>query len=289
MNFAALLLFADFVSGHYASALVGLVCLGLFLGAAFSGLHAKSWLKKLRETYSSGSTDFVKVSLLKAEVQLSSYLDRLNKLLVHLEEEFSRDLDRWFSRPFPDQVRPQRVTRLVRLGWLCLFCGGALTALEFGLFTALAASLGVNVFFASGLALMFTIGTKVFILLTTDRPEQPLVQKSRILHYALCPSGGLFLFSGAALLLFARTDAGDHAAALIGLVNLSLFLLSVSCMGLSAALLALGWLFLSSFRAERHYVRFETERAIILAELKFVTERLGNPAQFDPGRKELSA
>lgn len=233
----------------------------------------KKELRKIRSTYTlSGSPAFVKTGLLNALVLLNTYLTRLSDQQFHLETEFAETISMWLTKNVPAQIRPQRLTALTRKGLLALFTAIPLTLTEMAVFTVLSISLGVYWVFAVSIAFLLTVAAKAFIYIGTDAPSQPLLHQRRILRFVFLPAGRLFLLSGCLLLFFSRTDAAE--ATVVGLINVSLFLLSLACLGISAALFALANHWLWSLKAERRYNRLELEKAAVISELHYVCSRL---------------
>ncbi len=237
-------------------------------------------LNKLKRSYVSGSPDKRLAAARDAVVVLEQDRVRLLDSLDHQRDEYTRTQEAWESRRIAGNLRPQAIQQDAHDGRLYILVAWVLAIAEVTLFWVLAAGLGVNPLFSLMLAVVLTWGLKTALLALWRDPAQPLETKRRLKNIVLTPSLILLLLAGGAL-MFARVAGGALALLLLDGINVALFMLSVSCLGLASGLFAVGYLLLWSWRAELTYEVAERELVAVMCECRVVAEIIH---QLDPNK-----
>lgn len=234
---------------------------------------SKRKLKKVQRSYASGSPDKRLAAARAAAVTLEQDRVRLLDSLDQQRDQYTRTREAWESRRIPGALRPLAIQQDVRDGRFYTIVGWVLAIAELALFWFFAAMLGVNPLFSLILATVLTWGLKAALLAIWRYPAQPLETKRRLQKFVLVPSLLLLLLAGG-VLLFARAASGALALLLLDGINISLFVLSLGCLGLAAGLFGLGYLLMWSRRAQVTYEKTEDALAYTVREGKAVEDIL---------------
>lgn len=240
-------------------------------------------MKKLIRTYANGSPDMRLAAAKDAVVILEQDRARLADSLEHQRQEYTRTREAWESRRILRTLRPQAIQEDVYDGQFYNAVGWLLALAEIVMFWVLAASLGVSPLFSVILATVLTWGLKATLLAIWRDLAQPLETKRRLQKLILTPSLILLLLAGG-VLTFARMASGALALALLAGINIAMFVLSISCLGLASGLFACSYLLLWSRRAERKYETSEQELAITMRECRVVAEIIN---KLEEGKKDI--